>query len=215
MELSEAKTLIEELRGRFDAPFSSKDKETIEALYAAVCGKQFVPTTCQQCYHDALIEIIYYIKKNKKMAEQKNFILKAGAIIHSPLFMNGEVFTNDNLTDEVAMRYLAKYPGQQVLFGKFPDGYKVGDLPKEKKEHKQDGGKNLPTLAEAEAMLKKAETMLKGCETKVKNARKKVDGEKDAAKKEKEEKALANALKAAEKAKKNVEEIKDVINDLK
>lgn len=204
MELSEAKSLIEELRGRFDSPFSSGDKETIERLYLSVCGKTFRPTSCQQCYHDALIEIICYIKRNGKMSEKKNFILKAGAIIHSPVFENGKVFTNDNLTDEVAMRYLAKFPGQKVLFGKFPEGYKVGDMPKG----------DVPTLEEAEAMLKKAESVLAGAKTKVENIQKNVAAADTADKKAKAEKALANAQKAVEKAQKNVDETAELVKEL-
>ena len=107
MELAEVKKKIEELKGRFDAPFGSSDKSTIEYLYYEVTGKTFVPTSCQQCYHDGLIEIYHYIKKYGKMAEKSNYRLRAGAIINCPTFMGGKVFTNDNLTDEVAKNYLS------------------------------------------------------------------------------------------------------------
>lgn len=129
MKIEEARKIIENLKGRFDAPFGSSDKETIEGLYYEVTGRSFVPTSCQRCYHDALVEIMYYLNKNGKMAEKLNFRLKAGAIINCPAFMDGEVFSNDNLTDKVAANYLKKYPEQMDIFEAIPDGFnpEVGD----------------------------------------------------------------------------------------
>ena len=63
------------------------------------------------------------------MAEKLNFRLKAGAIINCPAFMDGEVFSNDNLTDKVAANYLKAYPEQMDIFEAIPDGFnpEVGD----------------------------------------------------------------------------------------
>ena len=108
--------LVDELRGRFDAPFNQADKDTIERTYKAVIGRTFVQTSCQQCYHDAVVEIYYHIKKYGKMAEVKKYNLKAGAIINCPNFQEGKVFSNENLTDEVAAAYLKEYPDQVGLF---------------------------------------------------------------------------------------------------
>jgi hypothetical protein len=121
MTVEEAYTKIEELKGRFDSPFSNSDKESIKELYYEVLGKTFVPTSCQQCYHDALIEVYVYLKKNGKMAEKCNYRLKAGAIICCPNFNNGEVYCNDNLTDEVAAEYLEQFPEQESLFQQLPE----------------------------------------------------------------------------------------------
>lgn len=203
MELEDVRRIIEELRGRFDQPFSSEDKETIEKLYFEVLGRQFRPTSCQQCYHDAFIEISLYIKKNGKMKTKCQFILLAGAIIHSPLFMNGQIFTNSNLTDEVAAAYLKMFPKQVEMFQKLPEGYKVGD-----------DVKGMPTLEEAEAMLKKAETLQKGAATKVENIMKNIASAETPEKKEKAEKALANAQAALEKADKNVAECAELVKSL-
>lgn len=120
MTVEEAYTKIEELKGRYDSPFSNSDKESIEELYYEVLGKTFVPTSCQQCFHDALIEVYVYLKKNGKMAEKCNYRLKAGAIICCPNFNNGEVYSNDNLTDKVASEYLEQYPEQVELFQQLP-----------------------------------------------------------------------------------------------
>jgi len=201
MELSEAKALINELKGRFDSPFNSTDKESIEKLYLEVCGKVFIPTSCQNCYHDALLEVINYLKNHKTMAEKSNFRLKAGAIIHSTAFMNGQVFTNENLTDEVAKGYLNKYPAQMVLFSKVPEGWKPGQ-------------KEVPTLEEAQEMKEKAEKVLKGALTKVENIQKQVGEAKDAKKKEKAEEALKKAKASVDKAQKNLNEIDEMIAEL-
>lgn len=134
MELTKAKKIIEELRGRFDAPFGSTDKSTIENLYYEVLGKDFVPTSCQQCYHDGLIEIYHYIKKYGKMAEKLNYRLKAGAIINCPAFMGGRVFTNDNLTDEIAENYLKEFPNNVDLFQKVPEKDEVEEESKKDKD---------------------------------------------------------------------------------
>lgn len=127
MELAEVKKTIEDLKGRFDTPFSSSDKSTIENLYYEVIGKTFVPTSCQQCYHDGLIEIYHYIKNNGKMAEKINYRLKAGAIINCPAFMSGKVFSNDNLTDDVAEKFLKQFPDNVELFQKIPKKVKSPD----------------------------------------------------------------------------------------
>lgn len=116
MTIENAIMLVDELRGRFDAPFNQADKDTIERTYKAVVGRTFVQTSCQQCYHDAVLEIYHHIKKYGKMAEVKKYNLKAGAIINCPNFQGGKVFSNENLTDKVAAEYLNEYPDQVGLF---------------------------------------------------------------------------------------------------
>ena len=55
------------------------------------------------------------------MAEKCNYRLKAGAIINSPSFKQGKIFTNENLTDAVAAAFLKQFPKQAFLFQKMPD----------------------------------------------------------------------------------------------
>ena len=116
----EAVKIIGELRERFDAPYNSADKNTIEELYYDVLGRTFHKTSCQQCYHDGVIEIYLYLKKNNKMAEKCNYRLRAGFIINCPDFRNGKIYTNDNLTDEVAAEYLSAYPANVDMFQQLP-----------------------------------------------------------------------------------------------
>lgn len=121
MTYEAAVRMAEELKGRFDAPFSPLDKCNIEQLYYEVLAKVFKPTSCQQCYHDAVIEINCYLRKNKRMKDKCNYRLRAGVIIMCPAFRGGAIFTNDNLTDEVAREYLAKFPQEAEMFQQLPE----------------------------------------------------------------------------------------------
>lgn len=123
MTVEEAKELVEKMKRYVEEhiPFNSTGKETVELLYSKVLGKTFVPTSCQECYHDALIEVSCYLKKNGTMAEEKKFKLRAGAIINCPNFYNGKVFSNENLTDKVAEEYLKAFPEQREMFEELPE----------------------------------------------------------------------------------------------
>lgn len=158
MTKKEALISIEELKGRFDAPFSSEDKNLIERLYSSVLGKNFVPTSCQQCYHDALIEVNTWIKKGNKMAEKMNYRLKAGAIINCPNFQNGKIYTNDNLTDKIASDYLGKFPSGTDLFQKVPD---VVDNSKNVAAYKRLSAE----LDDSKAKLDEVRSLIASCKT--------------------------------------------------
>lgn len=134
MTYEEATAKVEELKARFDSPFDASDKAVIESLYFEVTRKRFVPTTCQQCYHDALIEIYLKLKKEKAMPKQCNYVMKAGFIISCPDFYHGKIFTNENLTDKVAHEYLTKYPQMEKYFQKIPSEELI--------ENKQPAGDN-------------------------------------------------------------------------
>ena len=120
MRYDEAMAMVGGLRERFDAPYDEEDKRRVVLLYREVMRKEFQPTTCQQCYHDAVIEIYLKLKKNKKMPKKCNYRLRAGFIISCPDFMNGKIFTNENLTDKVAKQYLDKYPNMETYFSELP-----------------------------------------------------------------------------------------------
>lgn len=146
MTIEEARASIMDLRGRFASPYNQTDKGLIERLYWAVLGRVFRPTSCQNCYHDAVIEIYSYLKKHDTMAEEKKYLLKAGAIINTPAFDEGKIYSNANLTDDVARRYLEKFPNQVVLFQKLPDpepeAAPEAEAKPETKKAKKSGAKN-------------------------------------------------------------------------
>lgn len=147
MTIEEARASIIDLRGRFASPYNQTDKGLIERLYWEVLGRVFRPTSCQNCYHDAVIEIYSYLKKHDTMAEEKKYLLKAGAIINTPAFDEGKIYSNANLTDDVARRYLERYPNRVVLFQKLPDpepeaAPEAEAKPETKKKAKKSGAKN-------------------------------------------------------------------------
>ena len=111
---------LEGLRARYDAPYNPSDKLLIRRLYREVLGKEMRKTSCQTCYHDAVVEMYCYIKNKGRMAKTRKYLLKAGAVIQNPNFEGGKVYTNVNLTDAVAEKYLKKYPGRAVLFQRIP-----------------------------------------------------------------------------------------------
>lgn len=72
------------------------------------------------------------------MAEKLNYRLKAGAIINCPAFMDGKVFSNDNLTDEIAEDYLKEFPNNVDLFQKVPEK-EAGEGSKEEEDKDSKG----------------------------------------------------------------------------
>lgn len=104
------------------ASLSSSDKAEIENLYAIVLDKKFVRTSCSDCYHDAVIEMIVYLNKNGKMKEKSDYGLKNGVVLQME-FGSSEMYTNANLTDEIAEKYLEKYPDNIKYFSKKPDDW--------------------------------------------------------------------------------------------
>lgn len=104
------------------ASLSSSDKEEIENLYVLVLDKKFIRTSCSDCYHDAVIEMSVYLNKNGKMKEKSEYGLKNGVLLQMG-FGSSEMYTNANLTDEAAEKYLAKYPDNIKYFSKKPDDW--------------------------------------------------------------------------------------------
>lgn len=120
MNIEDAKTLIEGLRERIGA-LSSSDKEMIAELHEQVLGKPFRKTSCNDCYKDAVILVYTHLKKHGTMVSQLQYRLRAGYLINSPLFHDGKVYSNANLTDDVAEEYLRMFPQKAVFFDHLPD----------------------------------------------------------------------------------------------
>lgn len=104
------------------ASLSSSEKSEIESWYHEALGKTFHKTSCNDCYHDAAIEIYLYLKRNGKMKEKSNYCLKNGVLLQ-PEFGQSTFYTNANLTDEVAEKYLAKHPENINLFSVYPNDW--------------------------------------------------------------------------------------------
>ena len=100
MTVDEVKILLSDLNRGYNTPYSSAEQATIERLYYEVLGKRLSGCRCPDRWHDAVLEINSYIKKHGKMKEKSNYKLRAGVILQ--IAGSSEIYTNDNLTDEVA-----------------------------------------------------------------------------------------------------------------
>lgn len=120
MTYNEALVIIEELKGVGKAPFSIEQKGKIAEIFPLIMGRKFRKTSCPRCYHDAVIEMAVRLRKEKKMPEKCNYRMRAGFIIHNPAIDNGKIYTNANLTDDVARRFLELFPQKKNMFEVIP-----------------------------------------------------------------------------------------------
>ena len=120
MTVLEVVDKLKELGGKL--PLSSSDKSDIEVMYHEVFGRTFIRTSCSDCYRDAVIEMYSYLKKYGKMKEKSNYALKNGVLLQAG-FGSGEMYTNDNLTDEAAERFLAGNSKGIVFFALTPSDW--------------------------------------------------------------------------------------------
>nr|DAS23954.1 MAG TPA: hypothetical protein [Caudoviricetes sp.] len=120
MTVLEVVDKLKELGGKL--PLSSSDKSDIEVIYHEVFGRTFIRTSCSDCYRDAVIEMYSYLKKYGKMKEKSNYALKNGVLLQVG-FGSSEMYTNNNLTDEAAERFLAENPKGIVLFALTPSNW--------------------------------------------------------------------------------------------
>ncbi len=99
---------------------SSEDKKTIEELFPKVLGKEVRRCKCKDRHSDALIEMYNYLKNNE-MKNKSKYTLKAGAVL--TVFGDPRIYTNANLTDEVAKEFLKAHPEKLNLFARVPEEY--------------------------------------------------------------------------------------------
>lgn len=145
MLLSDLIGLMKELGSK--ASLSSSDKSAIEHWYREALGRTFVRTSCGDCYRDAAIEIYSYLKRNGKMKEKSNYALKNGVVLQMG-FGSNEMYTNANLTDESAEKYLAKFPGNVKFFSKYPKNWKERAKKRTVAKEKKSEGKEEVTESE-------------------------------------------------------------------
>lgn len=134
MKVEEAIQRLEELRGL--NILSTSNMQDVELLYKEVLDKEFIKTSCKDCYNDAIIEMIIYIKKYGKMKEKCNYSLKNGVLLQIG-FGSDSFYTNANLTDEVAYKYLKENPDDENLFSKIPESH-YEDKPKRARKVKDE-----------------------------------------------------------------------------
>jgi uncharacterized phage infection (PIP) family protein YhgE len=150
-------TELEEMKSRFDVGFSSLDRSKLDALYYAMFGKEITNKGCSDCYRDAYILITNKLRKDKSMPNKSDYKLKPGVVIQ--FFGEPNFYTNPNLTNEVAERYLALNTDNAKLFETLPDDWKdrVADYSKTDSEEVADNAEQ----AKIEELNQKIETLEK------------------------------------------------------
>lgn len=110
---------LEDLQ-RFRGEYTQKQKREIENLYKQVFREQFTPTSCSNCYHDAVDKMWAYIRKHGDVMPEREFILKHGAVINVGKFGSGQFYIRHTLTDALALEYLRKNPAGIREFEAYP-----------------------------------------------------------------------------------------------
>lgn len=118
MTEQEAQAELMILRGfAKDGQSLAQYRERIAALYWEVCGKTLRQCKCKNVLQDAIIEIYGQLNRKKMNKENKATARLVAGVV---LFMDGNHYTNNNLTDEVARDFLAKYPKRKDWFSVLP-----------------------------------------------------------------------------------------------
>ena len=97
------------------------EKEEVRSIYENDY-KQILSKTCSNAYADAIVYIMLKIRKNDLNADDmeiSNYKLKNGVLVNT----FDCKFSNQNITDELAEKYLLKFPNKINLFSQFPDDW--------------------------------------------------------------------------------------------
>lgn len=117
MTIEEAKIELDLLRG-WSNTASAEFSQRVRALYSAVTGKELRKCRCKDILTDALAEIyskLYPIKFKKNM-EKGDARLVRGVVLQ----IDGNHYTNANITDEVAREFLKRFPQRKDWFEVLP-----------------------------------------------------------------------------------------------
>ena len=132
MDKNELLIVLSELEKKaLNGKLSNSDKSFIEDKNEFILRRK-MGKFCNNSYHDATVEMIIKLKKIKTMDELKKskYLLKNGIVIRikgSPM-----VYTNSNLTDDAAERYLYESTERLRKFSAFPEDWqhRIKDVPK-------------------------------------------------------------------------------------
>lgn len=152
---------LQEMESRYNDGFSSLDRSYLDSLYYNLFGREITNKGCGDCYRDAYMEICIKLKKTKAMPKKSDFVLKAGAII--TFFGEAKCYSNANLTDEAALRFLALNPNNEKLFESLPADWQ-SRLPKSDnapKEEAEDKDAVIARLTQENEQLRKENEALK------------------------------------------------------
>lgn len=104
--------------------FSDEEKVEIASLYPQVTQFLFFERKgCNDCYKDACIEMVAYLRKNGKFREKLYYVLRNGVVIQLGGFGSQEFYTNKNICDAVAVAYLREHPQDITKFSRYPEDW--------------------------------------------------------------------------------------------
>lgn len=126
MTPKEALRTLDALNRSPQGSYSAVEKAEIVRLYDLILGRSFGECRCPDRWHDAVVEMMVYLKKFGKMRAKSNYRLRTGVVIQLPGC--SDVYTNANLTDEVARTYLELFPAAARRFETIPDDAAIRGL---------------------------------------------------------------------------------------
>lgn len=105
--------------------YTFEEKKEIEKLYPQVTQYVFTKREgCNDCYRDACIEMVVYLRKHGKFRDKLHFVLRNGAVIQLGGFGEADFYTNATLCDAVAIAYLRHHPEDIHLFQRYPENWR-------------------------------------------------------------------------------------------
>lgn len=137
MTAEEITKMLQELEGVDKRALTLEQKSTISELYSVVLQKEFRATSCNDCYSDAVIEMLCYLRRHGEVKPVRKYRLKAGALLQHG-FGSSVFYTDMNITDDVAREFLrndkslvtqfSSLPGnwQEDVMGNAPQAAKIG-----------------------------------------------------------------------------------------
>lgn len=118
MTYEEAKRKAEALAPIVFTDRINDHRAEIAELYMAVCGKTLPTCRCKDKVRDALLLVISELRKRKTMENGRKTRLCRGVYF----WIDGHPYNNNNITDDIARKYLAEHPHHDFLFEVLPDG---------------------------------------------------------------------------------------------
>lgn len=121
-ELTERLSLLPACYARQgDSVFTHEQKRLIATAYSQLLGKTVRRCSCNNRYCDALTEILIHTKIKLTTMEKRKYMLFSGELI----WIGNECYSNANITDEIAERYLELHPdAKERKFQRFPEEVK-------------------------------------------------------------------------------------------
>lgn len=122
MDTADVIERLRELEGVVRTSLPPEVKAEIAALYRKVLGQEFKPTSCRNCYHDAVVLCLLQMKRHGKMKEEQKYLLKRGVLLRER-FGSSTFYTRQSLTDEKAQELLRKNPQYIDKFERYAEDW--------------------------------------------------------------------------------------------